>query len=86
LELYRTYRESLLLMGAIVLLFFRLELKKKKLLRSLDKKICCGIKYWGILKRRAFDYYMVKLRLKVCIISIWIFIYVNIVYMGSIIG
>jgi hypothetical protein len=37
----------------------------------------------GISERRVFDYYTVKVWLKVCLTSLWILIYVNIVYMGS---
>jgi hypothetical protein len=37
----------------------------------------------GILERRTFEYYMVKVWLKVCLTSLWILIYVNIAYMGS---
>jgi hypothetical protein len=40
----------------------------------------------GHIERRVFDYYMVKVWLKVCLTALWILIYVNIVYMGSIIG
>jgi hypothetical protein len=70
-------------MGVIVPLFLILEQKKKKLLQSLEKRLCCGIKDWGISERRVFDYYMVKVWLKVCLTSLWILISVNIVYMGS---
>jgi hypothetical protein len=42
-------------MGVIVPLFLILELKKKKLLQSLEKRLCCGIKDWGILEKRDFD-------------------------------
>jgi hypothetical protein len=69
-------------MGVISPLFLILDFKKKKLLQSLDKRLCCGIKYWGISERRVFDYYMVKVWLKVCLTSLWILISVNIVYMG----
>jgi hypothetical protein len=73
-------------MGVIAPLFLILELKKKELLQSLDKRLCCGIKDWGISERRVFDYYTVKVWLKVCLTALWILIYVNIVYMGSRIG
>jgi hypothetical protein len=46
-------------MLAIIPLFLRLEPKKKKLLQSLEKRLCCGIKDWGISERRDFEYYMV---------------------------
>jgi hypothetical protein len=51
-------------MGVIVPLFLILESKKKKLLQSLEKRLYCGIKDWGISKRRDFNYYTVKVWLK----------------------
>ena len=45
---------------------------EEKILQSLEKRLCCGIKDWGILERRAFNYYMVKVWLKVCLIYLWI--------------
>jgi hypothetical protein len=54
LELYISCRESLLVMGVIVLLFLRMDLKNKKLIHCLEKRLCCGIKEWGIKERRAF--------------------------------
>jgi hypothetical protein len=48
--------------------------------------LCCGIKDWGISERRVFDYYTVKVWLKVCLTALWILISMNIVYMGSKIG
>jgi hypothetical protein len=54
LELCISCREALLVMGVIVPLFLILELKKKKLLQSLEKRLCCGIKDWGISERRDF--------------------------------
>jgi hypothetical protein len=56
LELYINYWEALSMTSEIVPLLLRLELKKKKLLQSLEKRLCCGIKDWGILERRAFEY------------------------------
>jgi hypothetical protein len=50
------------------------------------EKVMLGIKDWGISERRVFDYYMVKVRLKVCLTALCILIFMNIVYMGSIIG
>jgi hypothetical protein len=55
-ELCIIFKEELLVMGEIVPLFLRLDLKKKKIPHSLEKMVCCGIKYWGISKRGAFDY------------------------------
>jgi hypothetical protein len=78
--------EALLVIGVLVPFFLRLEPKKKKLLQYLEKRLCCGIKGWGILEIMDFDYYMVNVWLKVCLNSLWIFIYVNIVYMGRKIG
>jgi hypothetical protein len=49
----------------------------------LEKRLCYGIKDWGMLERRAFEYYTIKVWLKVCQISIWIFISLNIAYMES---
>jgi hypothetical protein len=70
-------------MGVIVSLFLILELNKKEILQSLEKRLCYGIKDWGISERRVLDYYTVKVWLKVCLTSLWIFISMNIVYMGS---
>jgi hypothetical protein len=53
--------------------------EEEKLLQSLEKRLCCGIKDWDISERRVFEYYMVKVWLKVCLTSLWILIYVNIV-------
>jgi hypothetical protein len=47
-------------MGVIAPLFLILELKKKELLQSLEKRLCCGIKDWGISEIRVFNYYTVK--------------------------
>jgi hypothetical protein len=55
LELCISYREALLVMGAIVMLLLILNLKKKKLLQSMEKILCCGIKDWGISERRDFE-------------------------------
>jgi hypothetical protein len=63
-------KETLLVMGLIVPLFLILDLKKKELLQSLEKRLCCGIKDWGISERRVFDYYMVKVWLKVCLTTL----------------
>jgi hypothetical protein len=86
LELYISFKEALLVMGVIVPLFLILELKKKEILQSLEKRLCRDIKDWGIFERRVFDYYTVKVWLKVCLIVLRILIFVNIVYMGSKIG
>jgi hypothetical protein len=44
-----------------------LEQQKKNIVQSLEKRLCCGIKDWGMSERRAFDYYTVKVWLKVCL-------------------
>jgi hypothetical protein len=61
-------------MGITIPLFLILDLKKKELLKSLEKRLCCGIKDWGISERRVFDYYTVKVWLKVCLTALWILI------------
>jgi hypothetical protein len=48
---------------------------------SLERRPCFGIKDWGILEKRAFEHYMVKVWLKVCLIALSILIFVNIAYM-----
>ena len=40
----------------------------------------------SLSERRVFEYYMVKVWLNLCLTTLWILIYVNIVYMGSRIG
>jgi hypothetical protein len=52
-------------MGATTPFFLGLDMKKEKLMQSLDKRLCCGIKDWVILERRGFEYYTVKVWLKV---------------------
>jgi len=70
LELCIGCKESLLVMDVIVPLFIILDLKKKELLQSLKKRLFYGITYWGISERRVFDYYMVKVWLKVCLTTL----------------
>ena len=72
--------------GEIVPLLPILEMKKKTLLRSQEKILCCGFKFWDISERRVLEYYMVKVWLNVYITHLCILISVNIVYMGSKIG
>jgi hypothetical protein len=60
LELYISSKEALLVMGVIAPLFLILKQKKKKLLQSLEKRLCCGIKDWGILERRVHGKGMVE--------------------------
>jgi hypothetical protein len=68
-------------MGVIVLFFLSREIKKKRPILSLERRPCCGIKDWDILEKRAFEHYTIKVWLKVCLIALWILIYVNIAYM-----
>jgi hypothetical protein len=68
-------------MGVIVLLSLSREIKKTRPILSLKRRPCCGIKDWDILEKRAFEHYMVKVWLKVCLIALWILISVNIAYM-----
>jgi hypothetical protein len=51
----------------------------------MERRPCYGMKYWGILEKRAFKHYMLKAWLKVCVIAFWILISVNIAYMENII-
>jgi hypothetical protein len=53
-KFYISYKEALLVMGVIVPLFLILEMKKKKILQSLEKRLCCGIKDWGISEEKVF--------------------------------
>jgi hypothetical protein len=53
---------------------------------SREKRLCYSIKDRGISERRVFNYYSIKVWLKVCLTTLWILIFVNIVYMGSKIG
>ena len=59
--------------------------KKTRPISSLKRRPCCGIKGWGILEKRACEHYTVKVWLKVCIISLYILIYVKVAYMVNII-
>jgi hypothetical protein len=86
MELCTSYLKELSVMGVKIRFFMRVEMKKSKPLWSLEKRQCCGIKYWDILERRDFDHYMVKVWLKVCLIANWILIFVNITYMVNRIG
>jgi hypothetical protein len=72
-------------MGVIVLFSLSREMKEKRPILSLKRRPCRGIKYWGILEKMAFEHYTVKVWLKVCLISLWILISVNISYMVNII-
>jgi hypothetical protein len=45
--------------------------EEERILQSMEKRLCCGIKDWGISKRRVFNYYMVNLWLKVCLTSLY---------------
>ena len=58
------------MMGVIAPLFLILELNKKELLKSMEKRLCYGIKDWGISERRVFDCYMAKVWLNVCLTSL----------------
>jgi hypothetical protein len=68
MELYTSCWEEKLVMGVIMFLFLRV--KKEKPIWSLEKRQCCGIKDWDILERRAFEHYMIKVWLKVCLLHI----------------
>jgi hypothetical protein len=68
-------------MGVIVMFSLSREMKETRPILSQKRRPCCGIKDWGILEKRAYEHYMVKVWLKVCLISLWILISVNIAYM-----
>jgi hypothetical protein len=72
-------------MGVTVLSSLSREMKEKRPILSLKRRPWCGIKDWGILEKRAFENYTVKVWLKVCLIALWILIFVNIAYMVNII-
>jgi hypothetical protein len=80
-ELYTSCWEELILMGVTVLLSLSREMKETRPILSQKRRPCCGIKDWGILEKRAFEHYTVKVWLKVCLIALWILISVNIAYM-----
>jgi hypothetical protein len=82
-ELCTSCWEELILMGVIVMLSLSRQIKKTRPILSLERRPCCGIKDWGILDKRAFEHYTVKVWLKVFLISLWILIYVNIAYMEN---
>jgi hypothetical protein len=73
-------------MGVIVLLFLKEKMNKSKPLLTLEIIQCFGIKDWDTSERRVFNYYKVKVWLKVCLDVHRILISMNIVYMVSIIS
>jgi hypothetical protein len=85
-ELCTSYWEALILVGITVLLSLSREIKKTRSILSLERIPCYGIEDWNILEKRAFEHYMVKVWLKVCLIAPWILIFVNIAYMVNRIG
>ena len=60
MELYTRCWEELSLMGVIILMFLRVNMKKVKSLTSLEEILCCGIKDWDILEIRVFNHYKVR--------------------------
>jgi hypothetical protein len=70
-------------MSVTVLLSLRRQIKKTRPISSVKIKPCCGIKYWGILEKRAFEHYSVKVWLKVSLIALWILISMNMAYIGK---
>jgi hypothetical protein len=73
--------EALILMGVTIMFSLNREIMKTRPILSLNRRPCCGIKDWDILEKRAFEHYMIKVWLKVCLIALWILIYVKIAYM-----
>jgi hypothetical protein len=80
-ELYTSCWEALILMCVTVLLPLSREMKEERSILSQKRRPCCAIKDWGILEKRAFENYTVKVWLKVWLIEIWILISMNIAYM-----
>ena len=86
MELCTSCWEALILMGVTVLLSLSKEMKEIRPILSLKRRPCYGIEDWGILEKRAFERYTVKVWLKACLIALRILIYVNIAYMENKIG
>jgi hypothetical protein len=82
-ELCTSYWEVLILMGVTILLSMSRQIKKTRPILSLERRPCCGIKDWGILEKRAFEHYTIKVSLKVCLIALWILISMNIAHMEN---
>jgi hypothetical protein len=82
-ELCKSCWETLILMGVTILMSLSRQIKKTRPILSLERRPCCGIKDWGILEKMAFEHYMVKVWLKVCLIALRILIYVNIAYVEN---
>jgi hypothetical protein len=57
--------EELILMDVTILLSLSREIKKTRPILSLERRPYYGIKDWGILEKRDFEHYMVKVWLKV---------------------
>jgi hypothetical protein len=47
-------------MGVTVLLSLSRKMKETRPILSQKRRPCCGIKDWGILEKRAFEHYTVK--------------------------
>jgi hypothetical protein len=84
-ELCTSCLEELMLVGITIMLSLRREINNTRSILSLERIPCIGIKDSDILEKRAFEHYMIKVWLKVHLISPWILIFVNIVYMVNII-
>jgi hypothetical protein len=85
-ELYTSYWEVLIFMGVTFLSSLSYEIKNKGSIPSLETIPCCGIKDRDIMEKRSFEHYTLKLWLKLCLISPWILISLNITYMVNRIG
>jgi hypothetical protein len=59
-ELCTSCWEELILMGVTVLLSLSRKMKETRPILSQKRRPCCGIKDWGILEKRAFEHYTVK--------------------------
>ena len=65
MELCKSCWEALILMGVTLLLSLSRQIKNKRPILSLEIRPCCGIKDWGILEKRVFEHYTIKVWLTV---------------------
>jgi hypothetical protein len=59
-ELCTSCWEEIILMGVTVLLSLSRKMKETRPILSQKRRPCCGIKDWGILKKRAFEHSISK--------------------------
>jgi hypothetical protein len=56
MELSTSCWEALILMGVTFMFSLRRQIKNTRLISSLKRRLCCSIKDWGILEKRAFEH------------------------------